>query len=466
MFYPKTVAVIGASNTPNKVGFMCIQSLVKSGYKGKIYPVNHSLHDHDLLGFNVYPSVTAIPEEVDLAIVVIPARLTLPVIEECVAKGVKAAVLITSGFKEVGTESGLDLQTRLADIANKGGMKIVGPNSLGILNPAIHLNATFALSLKEIRAGSVAIAAQSGGMSSYIVDALDQEGVGVSKLIALGNRCNLDFDDMITYFAHDELTRLIVTYVEGMDKPREILNAARQAVQRKPVIVYKGGRGQHMDRAAFSHTGALAGKLQFYKAAFEQTGILTVDSIAELADMAKALVSQPPAPGNSVGIVSVQAGPGIVMADKCHELGLKLAEFSPTTRRKLRQLVSPLNSVDNPVDSAWEFFNYERSVGIVDTVLQDDGVDVLIIGALEYPPSLTKAVVGVCKNYTKPVVACMSWLGQTSERGREQKKMLEKSRIPIFPLPEKAVTGLAGLVRYGELLRAMNHGDGNGTTPY
>ena len=450
IFYPRSVAVVGASANPEKMGFMCVGNLLEAGFGGRVYPVNPGLAQ--LFGLKAYSSVTAIPGEVDLAMVVIPAEFTLSTIEECIAKGVKGAILISGGFREVGTEVGLDLQARLKSMANKGGMKIIGPNTLGLINPRAKLNASFQYTLSLSHAGNVAVAAQSGGTTIYVVHALTNHNVGISKAIGLGNRCNLDFDELVPYFGQDKDTEVIVLYVEGLEQPRRLIEVAQEVAKRKPIVVYKAGRGEEMGWATLSHTGALAGKYEFYKAAFHQAGMIVVDSVTELVDVAKALALQPAAVGNRVAVFSVQAGPGIIMADKCHEQGLKLAQFSSATKRRLRQLASPLNPVDNPVDLAWKSDEFDVCREMLKIVLEDDGVDAIAVAAVFYGSNMEvmRAVVDVARGSLKPIIVCLDSPGGAAYA---EINALEESSIPTYSLPERAVTGLAGLVRYGEILR-------------
>ena len=457
IFFPRSVAVVGASASPEKVGFMCVGNLLEAGFGGRVYPVNPGLSQ--LFGLRAYPSVMAIPGEVDLAMVVIPAERTLSTIEGCVTKGVKGVILVSGGFREVGTEIGSDLQAQLRDIANRGGMKIIGPNTLGLVNPRARLNASFQHTLCLSQAGNVAVAAQSGGATIYIVHALTNHNVGISKAIGLGNRCNLDFDELVTYFGQDKDTEVIVLYVEGLEQPQRLINAARQVTKRKPIVVYKVGRGEEVNRATLSHTGALAGKYEFYKAAFNQAGMIVVDSLMELVDVAKALAFQPAAGGNRVAVLSVQAGPGIIMADKCRQLGMMLAQFSPATKHRLRQLASPLNPVDNPVDIAWRSDEFDACRQMLKVVLDDDGVDAVTVAAVFYGSNmeLMRAVVDIAGYNKKPIMVCLD-----SPRGVAYAEInaLEASGIPTYPLPERAITGLAGLVRYGEIVKAVGGGGG------
>lgn len=451
IFNPGAVAVIGASANPQKPGFMCTNSLVNDGFKGKVYPVNPGLTE--LLGLPAYPSVLDIPGGIDLAIIVVPAEQTIPAVEECIEKGVKGAVLVSAGFKEVGSEIGLDLQARLRDVANKGGIKIIGPNTLGLINPGANLNATFSPGLGLSKVGNVAVASQSGGMCVYLVKLLTGHNVGISKVIGMGNRCNLDFNEVVTYFAQDEETGVIVLYIEGVEQPKKLMKVAREVVKRKPVVVYKGGRTEESNAATLSHTGALAGKYELYRAAFAQGGMIVVESMTELADVAKALSFQPPSAGNRIAVLSLQAGPGIIIADKCRELGLRMAEFSPVTRQRLRQSISPLLSIENPVDMAWTGSNSETSREILSAVLGDDGVDALVVAFISFELSmeLPKAMIDVTRRYKKPVTVCLGSLGAPEGVTKE----LEDASIPTYPFPDRAITGLAGLVKYGKILRTV-----------
>jgi acyl-CoA synthetase (NDP forming) len=457
IFNPGSVAVVGASANPGKMGFMCVGNLLEAGFGGRVYPVNPGLAQ--LFGLKAYPSVSAIPGEVDLAMVVIPAEQTLAAIEDCVAKGVKGAILISGGFGEVGTGLGAELQAELKATADKGGMKIIGPNTLGFVNPRARLNASFQYTLSLSQTGNVAVVAQSGGTAIYIVHALTNHNVGISKAIGLGNRCNLDFDELVGYFGQDKDTRVIVLYVEGLEQPERLFEAARKVARRKPIVVYKGGRGEEMSRATIAHTGTPAGDYDFYEGAFRQAGMLAVDSITEVVDIAKALSFQPAAEGNRVAVISVQAGPAIIMADKCREQGLALAEFSAATKGRLKELVSPLNAADNPVDLAWKSDEFDTCREIIKAIMNDDGVDAIIVAAVFYSSNmeLMRAVVDLAKYSQKPMTVCLD-----SPRGAAQAEInaLEASGIPTYPLPERAVTGLAGLVKYGGILKGGGGGGG------
>ncbi len=451
IFNPGGVAVVGASANQEKVGYFCLRNLIEAGYKGRIYPVNPRLAE--VLGLKAYPSVRAIPGEVDLALVVIPAEAAVSAVEDCVARGVKGVIMITGGFRELGTEAGLALQDRIKDMADGSGTRIIGPNTIGLVNPRINLNATFQRALGSTKAGSVAVVTQSGGMYSLIIRSLTTHNVGISKATGLGNGVDVDFGELLAYFGQDDETELVVMYVEGLEQPRRFMSVAREVVKRKPVLVLKGGRSEQLNRATLSHTGALAGRYELYRAAFAQAGVMVVDDVTELIDQAKALAFQPPAPGNRVAIVSSMGGPSIVAADGCHKLGLKLAEFSEGTWQRLRRLVPHLTPVDNPVDIPWITSEYDVCREILAVIMEDSGVDAVIACVVpsNYSEGFTRAAIEIARSGNKPITQCA---GPRSEMSEAQVNLLEENRIPTYPLPGRAVTAMSGLVRYGEILRA------------
>lgn len=451
VFYPNSVAVIGASSSPLKPGHLCTANLVNDGFKGKIYPVNPSLSG--LLGLKTYSSILDIPGEVDMAISVVPAEQAVSVLQECIKKSVKGIIFVSAGFSETGSDIGSNLQYELGEIADKGGITIIGPNTMGLINTKAHLNATFSPGLGQGKNGRVSVVSQSGGMCVYLVNALTDNNIGVGKVIGLGNRCNLDFDEMVDYLGQDEETEVIVLYIEGLNNPKKLMDAVSKTVQRKPIVVFKGGRSEESTTATMSHTGSLAGKYEYYKAAFKQGGMIPVDNLTELADVTKALLLQPAAKGNRLAVLSLQAGPGIIAADKAREYGMVLSEFTSDTRQRLRSNISPLLSIDNPVDMAWTGSNIDTSREILSAVLEDENVDAVIVAFISFDLSreLPKALVEVSGMSAKPIITCVGSLGSADETI----DALEAAGIPTYPFPDRAVTGLAGLMRYGEILKGI-----------
>ena len=450
IFHPRSVAVVGASKDPDKVASLCLANVMSNGYLGQLYPVNPGLEE--LAGLKVYPSVKAIPEEVDLVLIAVPAAIAVSVVEDCATKGVRGVILITGGFKEVGTEVGLNLQERLKTLAGTNGMRIFGPNTLGLANPGIGLNATFAAALDSLQAGPVAVAAQSGGMCGIITNALSENNLGISKAVGLGNTVDVNFTDLLTYWAQDSDTKLIVLYAEGISDAAQFMKVAQETVKQKPVLVLKGGKHERANAATLSHTGALAGKYELYNAAFAQTGLMIVNDVIDLVDMAKALVLQSPAQGNRVAIVSTMGGPSVVMTDRCLDIGLKLADFSTDTWHKLRKLVPALTAVDNPVDIAWLADDSERCFSILDTIMQDDGVDAMAgcISGTDYGEGFVKSATDISRRWTKPITVCVTAGAKVASK---QRAVLEKGGVPCYPYPEQAITGLSAVIKYGEILR-------------
>jgi acyl-CoA synthetase (NDP forming) len=447
IFYPDSVAVIGASANPQKPGYLCTSNLVNDGFKGKIYPVNPSLSE--LFGLKTYPSILAVPDEVDMAISVVPAAQAVSVLEDCVKKHVKGIIFVSAGFSEIGSDIGTHLQDELREIADKGDIKIVGPNTMGLINTKVRLNATFSPGLGLDRTGNVSVVSQSGGMCVYLVNALSDNNVGVGKVIGLGNRCNLDFDEMVEYLAQDDETDVIVLYIEGLNNPKKLMDATARTVKAKPIVVFKGGRSEDSSTATRSHTGSLAGNYEYYKAAFKQGGMIPVDTLTELADVTKALLLRSPANGNRLAILSLQAGPGIIAADKAREYGMRLSVFSQDTRKRLREKISPLLSIENPVDMAWTGSDIDTSREILKAALEDENVDAAIVAFISFDLSreLPKALIEASGMTRKPIVACVGSLGSADETIQA----LEASGIPTYPFPDRACTGLTGLIKYGSI---------------
>jgi acyl-CoA synthetase (NDP forming) len=451
VFYPGSVAVIGASSNPQKPGYLCTSNLVNDGFKGKIYPVNPSLSE--FAGLKTYSSILDISGEVDLAISVVPAEQAVSVLQDCVKKDVKGIIFVSAGFRETGSEIGLNLQNELKEIADKAGIKIIGPNTMGLLNTKNNLNATFSPGLGLCKTGNVSVVSQSGGMCVYLVNALAGNNIGVGKVIGLGNRCNLDFDEMVEYLDNDDETEVIVLYIEGLNSPKKLMEVALETVKKKPVIVFKGGRSEESSAATRSHTGSLAGKYEYYKAAFRQSGMIPVDTLTELADVTKALLLQPPARGNRLAVLSLQAGPGIIAADKAREYGMRLSAFSQDTKKRLREKISPLLSIENPVDMAWTGSSVDTSREILRVVLADENVDVVMVAFISFDLSreLPKALIEVAADAKKPVVACVGTLGSVEDTINA----LEEAGIPTYPFPDRACIGLAGLVKYGSIRESI-----------
>jgi len=446
IFNPKSVAVIGASDNPGKLGSHVMRSLSEGGYPGKIYPVNPG--KDEILGIKTYPSLSQTPDAVDLSILVLPAEQVPQIIEECREKNVKGIVLITAGFKEIEDRRGEILQREITELASRSSIRIIGPNTFGIVNLHLPLNASFTPEFSWMKKGDISLVSQSGGMSHLMAFLSLQENVGFSKIVGLGNRCNVDFAEMVEYLLYDDQTHVIALYIEGIDFPKKLMEVVKRGNREKPILAYKVGRSSTSDQASQFHTGSLAGKHEIYEGAFRQAGILTVGSSEELLDTAKALVLCPLPGGANVAVLSGQAGPGMAACDVCEMQGLSIPPFSAETQKRVDELLPPLAIRTNPVDMGPAWYDSEAIKGIVQAVLEDKGIDAVILCLMF--ASANRSAVGVLadlllqRRTNKPILCCFS-----SPPGiwEDEIKRLEGSGIPNYPTPERAAKTLVNLHR-------------------
>ncbi len=447
MFNPGSVAVIGASDNPGKLGSHVMRSLTEGKYPGRIYPVNPG--KNEIMGIKTYPSLLQIPESVDLSVIALPAESVPKTVVECGEKGVKGIVLITAGFKEIEDKRGERLEREVAELASSSGVKIIGPNTFGIVNLHLPLNASFTPEFSWVDKGGISLVSQSGGMSHLIAFLSLQNKVGLSKIIGLGNRCNVDFSETVEYLIRDSQTKVIALYLEGIDQPKRLMEAAGRGKGEKPILAYKVGRSPTSDQASKFHTGSLAGKHEIYEGAFKQAGILTVGSSEELLDTAKALSLCPSPEGNRVAVLSGQAGPGMAACDVCEIEKLTIPAFSAETQKKVEGLLPPLAIRTNPVDMGPAWYDSAAIKGIVNTVLEDRKIDAVILCIMF--ASANRSAAGVLTGFLserrppKPILCCFS-----SPPGiwDDEIKQLEASGIPNYPTPERAAKALSNLYRY------------------
>jgi acetyltransferase len=441
---PKSIAVIGASRTPNTIGYQILDNLLRHGYTGAVYPVNpgaQAVHS-----IRAYPSVEAIPDEVEMAVVVVPKQHVCAAAEACGRKGVKALVVISAGFKEVGG-AGVEREKELKATAAKYGMRLVGPNCMGVLNtaPETSMNATFAPTMPP--AGPVAFMSQSGAMGVTILDYAAEYGIGISQFVSAGNKADVSGNDLIEYWHGDERTRVILMYLENFGNPRRFTQLARQITKTNPIIVVKSGRSGAGARAASSHTGALAGADRAIDALMQQCGVLRAETVEEMFDLAMAFARQPIPRGNRVAIVTNAGGPGIIIADACEAHGLSVTELTQATRDLLATKLPEEASVQNPVDMIASATPQSYRMA-VEAVLDDANVDAVI--AAFVPPlgirqeDVAEAIVDVAGGRRdKPVLAVLM--------GREGLPQglaeLNAAGIPGYRFPESAVRALAAMYR-------------------
>ncbi|HLB05906.1 MAG TPA: CoA-binding protein, partial [Thermodesulfobacteriota bacterium] len=331
-FNPRSVAIVGASREEGKTGHSIISNIVKYGFPGKIYPVNPKASE--IMGLPSYPNLLSIEGDIDLAVIVIPPKFILDTIDECAKKGIKSAIIISAGFKETGGE-GRRLETELVNKAGGYGIRLLGPNCLGLIDTGSMLNASFAAGMPP--KGKIAFFSQSGALCTAILDWAVGNNVGFSKFISLGNKADLSELELIQYLADDSETSVILGYLEGVEKGREFMDEARKAARKKPLIVVKAGGTAAGARAASSHTGTLAGADRAFQAAFDQSGIIRAMSIEDLFDYALSFAGQPLPSGPRLAIITNAGGPGIIAADACERFRVELAELTGDTINKLRE---------------------------------------------------------------------------------------------------------------------------------
>jgi acetyl coenzyme A synthetase (ADP forming)-like protein len=445
---PASVAVIGASNRPGSVGGELFANLIASGFVGAVYPVN--LHARFVRSVRAYATIGDVPDAVEMAVVAVPREQVLPVVEACAARGVKALVIISAGFAETGPV-GAALQERITACVRQAGMRLVGPNCLGVLNtdPEVRLNATFAPTWP--RTGNVGFLSQSGALGVAILDHAETLGIGVRQFVSVGNRADVSGNDLLEYWERDPSIRVVLLYLESFGEPRRFMEIARRTSRSKPVIAVKSGRTEAGARAASSHTGSLAGLDVAVDALLGQAGVIRTDTLEEMFDMAILLANQPVPRGNRVAILTNAGGPGIMASDACESRGLALPSLSPGTVAELRAFLPDEASLRNPVDmlAAAGAEAYERGLRLL---LADEQIDAVIV--LFVPPMFTEATTvaaairRAAAGAGKPVLT--SFMG--THGVPEALSSLREGRFPSYAFPEAAALALVRAVRYGRWL--------------
>jgi acetyltransferase len=450
IFIPHSVAVIGATDRQGSVGRAVLWSLMSSPFGGTVYPVSDKRAS--VLGITAYRSVQDIPERVDLAVIVTPAETVPAIIGQCAEAGVRGAIVISAGFKEHG-DRGLELERQVLAQLRESGMRLIGPNCLGVMNPISGLNATFA-SNSMARAGNVAFISQSGALCTAILDWAQQELVGFSAFVSIGSMLDVDWGDLIDYFGNDPRTHSIVMYMESVGDARSFLSAAREVSLNKPIIVIKAGRTEAAAHAAASHTGALAGSDEVLEAAFRRCGVLRVTTVADLFYMAEVLSKQPRPKGPRLAVVTNAGGPGVLAADSIIAAGGELAELSTATMDQLNQMLPPHWSHNNPVDILGDALP-DKYAKVVETVANDANIDGLLAvicpQGMSHPTLTAERLAPFAKGLGKPVLA--SWMG-----GAEMTPgihILNQAGIPTFSYPDTAARIFFYMWRYSYLLRGL-----------
>ncbi len=442
-FNPKSVAIVGASRQKTKVGYEILANMMGAGYKGEIYPVNPQADTIE--GLKCYPDLKSIKKVPELVIIVVPAKIVPAIMQQCAKVGTRAVIIITAGFKEVGKE-GRELEEQVSQTARQAGIRVIGPNCLGVIVPANKLNASFGGDLPA--AGSIAYLSQSGALLAAIFDIANASGIGFSKLISIGNKADVGELDVIKDLSSDKDTKVIAGYLESITDGDAFVRQAEQISHIKPILLIKSGGTQAGAKAASSHTGSLAGSETAYESAFERAGIIRCDSIKQQFDYAQAFANQPLPAGPRVAVITNAGGPGIMAADSIEQRGLTFAKLNDETVRKLESELPQAANLYNPIDVLGDALadRYEFALNVV---LDDPNVDIVLV--LLTPQAMTEAaataevIVNISRQKPlKPILT--SFLG--AKKVAEGVRILREGKIPQYDATDSAVAAIKGMVNY------------------
>ncbi len=444
---PRSVAIIGASPNPDKVGHVILQNYFDVGYSGKLFPVNNA-YEGKILGLQTYKSVLDIKRSIDLAIIAIPAEHVSEVLEECGRAHVKGVIIISSGFAEVGEVKRQEEITRIAD---KYGMPVIGPNCLGVMDMRSRIDTMYlpTFKLDKPKIGSVSFASQSGAVGSLILDIISHEGFGLSKFISYGNAADVDETDILNYLAHDKDTKIIIFYLEGAKRGKEFIEVAKKATRIKPVIIIKGGRTEQGASAAHSHTAALAGSAEAYEAVFRQFGFVIANDLDELIAYAKIFDTQPLTTGNRIGMITNGGGMGVLATDALYKNGLRLAELSEESKKTLRKSMPPIVNIRLPLDIGGDADD-KRFAAALDAVSNDPNVDALMVITLFQTPGADSRVASMLIHRSmetkKPIIV----VSPGGSYAQVHNDMMESSGVPVYDSEDLAAKSLRALIGYSK----------------
>jgi acetyltransferase len=452
IFNPRSVAIVGASDEEGTVGYALMKNFTEHGFEGKVYPVN--IRKTEILGLKAYQTVEQIPEPVDLAVIATPAKTVPDIVEQCGKAGIKGIIIISAGFKEIGPE-GKALEDQIQEIKKKYGLRIIGPNCLGVIRPSMRLNATFIS--KTPKPGNIAFISQSGALGSAILDWAIHENIGFSNFVSIGSMIDVDFGDFIDYFGTDPKTRSILMYIEGLTDARKFMSAARHFARTKPIIVVKTGKFTESAKAAASHTGSLTGEDIIYDAAFKRAGIVRVEEIADLFNCAEVLGMQPLPRGPNLGIITNAGGPGVMATDALIAKGGKLAKLSPKTMEILNNILPHYWSRGNPIDILGDA-RADRYKAVVEACLNDENIDGILIiytaQAVAEPVEIANSIVELIKSrgyQSKTILTSFMGYGAVEEANR----IFTESNIPTYSTPEQAIKTYLYMYQYKRNLELL-----------
>ncbi len=442
LLYPETVAVIGASRAPGKVGYAILDNLIKSGYQGRIIPVNPN--GDEVLGLPCYRDVREARTVVDLCVVVVPPTAVMAALESAAAVKAKGVIVITAGFKEVGAE-GAACEREMAAFCRKHRMRLLGPNCLGLINTANHMNASFAAQMPS--PGGISVLSQSGALCTAILDWSEGRGVGLAKLISIGNKADVCETDLLQALSKDEQTKVIVAYLESITSGPEFIRIAEQVSAHRPVVILKAGTTAAGGKAASSHTGSLAGADIAYGAAFKRAGVIRADNFEALFDYATALAMQPLPKGDRIAVITNAGGPGIMAADAVETLNMRMDGLTPEIAEAIKVKLPSAASVGNPIDVLGDA-DHARYAMALEATLADPLVDAAIViltpQAMSDPSATADAVIKVAHHGEKPVLACFMGGSEVMEARRK----FVAASVPDYPSPERAVAAMKAMVDY------------------
>ncbi|ASJ11045.1 CoA-binding protein [Thermococcus sp. P6] len=457
-FEPKAVAIIGATDKRGKVGNVIFENFRRNKergiFRGNVYPVNPKLDEIE--GYRVYHSVKDLPDDTDLAVIAIPARFVPPTMREIAEKGIKSVVIITGGFGELG-EEGKRMEREILEVARENGIRVIGPNCVGVYVPDTGVDTVFLPEEKMDRpkSGPIAFVSQSGAFAAAMLDWAAMAGVGIGKMVSYGNKLDVDDADLMEYFLHDDTIKVVTFYIEGVKDGRKFIDSARKITRVKPVIALKSGRSEYGARAASSHTGSLAGADTIYDAVFKQTGIIRAEDFEHMFDLAKAFAAlgHKLPKGDKVGIITDGGGAGVMASDAVAKFGLKMAELSEDTLRFLKDNFPPHAVAGNPTDVVGDT-DAERYRIAIEGFVKDPNVDAIVVIVLFQVPLLDEEkIIDILAEYQKksdkPIVA----VAMGGKKTNHYAGMLEERGVPVYPTPERGVRALAGLVGYARYLK-------------
>ncbi|OIO21643.1 hypothetical protein AUJ17_01700 [Candidatus Micrarchaeota archaeon CG1_02_47_40] len=440
---PKSIAVVGASGEPSKIGHVILRNFLEGGFGGKIYAINPNAAE--VLGQKCYKSILDVPGKIDSVVIATPSKTVLGIVKECARKKVKGVVVISGGFAEIGNKAE---EEEIALVARKADIALIGPNCMGVLNPSLRNDSVFLPMYKMSRPqnGGISFISQSGAVGGCIVDLSARAGVGMANFVSYGNAAAIDECDLLEYLGKDKRTEIIVIYLEGVRDGRRLMKVAGEITKKKPIIALKAGKSSLGAEAAKSHTGSLAGSYLAYKTAFLQSNIIEADNLEELFEFTK-IFSQPRAVGKRIAIITNGGGNGVLAADSIEEEGLKLAEFSENTKSVLRGFLPPYANMRNPLDLIGDADNkrYEKALSVL---MEDDNVDALVVIVLFQTVAIDSGVVDVIvKNsqmQKKPIIV----VATGGEYAQMHRRILDSYGVPTYPSPNSAIRALKKFLQY------------------